>query len=56
MQFFWEKPNWELEDPHLRKMAAMPFQRSFPFIPEAPGLYILRGPRQIGKTAGSKQF
>ncbi|MEZ4754111.1 MAG: ATP-binding protein [Bdellovibrionota bacterium] len=32
----------------------MPFKRNFPFIPQANGLYIIRGPRQIGKTSWLK--
>lgn len=32
----------------------MPFRREFPFIPQAPGLYILRGSRQIGKSSWLK--
>ncbi|MGK5082376.1 ATP-binding protein [Bdellovibrionota bacterium FG-1] len=54
MDLFWEKDGWELEDKHLRKLAAMPFERSFPFIPEKHGMYIVRGPRQIGKSSWLK--
>ena len=51
MDYFWEIPNWELNDLHLKKMNSMPFQRPVPFIPSANGLYIIRGPRQIGKSS-----
>lgn len=32
----------------------MPFQRPVPFIPTKPGLYVIRGPRQIGKSTWMK--
>lgn len=32
----------------------MPFRRQFPFIPSDKGLYIIRGPRQIGKSSWLK--
>lgn len=51
---FWEHAGWETADPHLAKVRAMPFQRRFPFVPEEPGLYIVRGPRQIGKSSWLK--
>jgi len=54
MDKFWENPNWEASDRHLKAMRGMPFQRAFPFIPRAPGLYIIRGPRQIGKSCWLK--
>lgn len=54
MEFFWEKPDWETTDLHLSKLRKMPFQRDWPFIPTDPGLYIIRGPRQIGKTCWLK--
>ena len=54
MQFFWEIPHWEQSDRDLSKMRRMPFQRPFPFIPQKPGLYIIRGPRQVGKSCWLK--
>lgn len=54
MDNYWEKSGWIEQDYHLKKIAEMPFQRSFPFIPEEDGLYIVRGPRQIGKTSWLK--
>jgi predicted AAA+ superfamily ATPase len=54
MQNFWKKTGWEEHDPHLKKIKSMPFQRTFPFIPKMKGLYIIRGPRQIGKSSWLK--
>lgn len=54
MDMFWEKEDWELEDLHLGRLAKLPFQRPFPFIPERPGLYLVRGPRQVGKSSWLK--
>ncbi|MBF0107163.1 MAG: ATP-binding protein [Deltaproteobacteria bacterium] len=51
---FWEKRGWETSDIHLNKLKAMPFCRDFPFIPQKNGLYIIRGPRQIGKSSWLK--
>jgi predicted AAA+ superfamily ATPase len=54
MDFFWEKDNWEQEDHHLSGLRSAPFQRKFPFIPEKPGIFFIRGPRQIGKSSWLK--
>ena len=54
MDRFWEKHGWEMTDRHLSAMREMPFRRPFPFIPEDPGLYVIRGPRQIGKSCWLK--
>jgi len=54
MDFFWEKSGWEEADRHLSKVREMPFQRRFPFIPKDKGLYIIRGPRQVGKSSWLK--
>lgn len=56
MDFFWENPGWESADRHLRALKAMPFLRPFPFIPEKEGLYVIRGPRQIGKSSWLKSI
>ena len=56
MDFFWENSGWEVTDPHLKRLKSMPFQREWPFIPRKPGLYIIRGPRQIGKTCWLKSI
>ncbi|MFP5459105.1 MAG: ATP-binding protein [Bacteriovoracia bacterium] len=54
MEKYWEISGWENEDYHLKKMNQMPFRRQFPFIPKDNGLYVIRGPRQIGKTSWLK--
>ena len=54
MDFFWEKAGWEEQDRHLSEVAAMPFRRNFPLLPELPGLHIIRGPRQVGKSSWLK--
>ncbi len=51
---YWEKSDWELDDKHLKALSISPFFRSPPFIPEKSGLYVIRGPRQIGKTTWLK--
>ena len=56
---FWKNRDWEKEDPHLKSLDSMPFQRPFPFVPELnneKGLYIIRGPRQVGKTSWLKKI
>ena len=54
MQNFWENKNWEFEDKHLIDMKEMPFRRLFPDVNLRPGLYSIRGPRQIGKSSWIK--
>ncbi len=54
MEIFWEQSNWEASDKHLSALSEMPFRRDFPFMPEKDGLYIIRGPRQVGKTCWLK--
>jgi predicted AAA+ superfamily ATPase len=56
MRTFWENKNWEKEDRHLTFLESMPFKRQFPFIPKEKGLYIIRGPRQIGKSSWLKSI
>ncbi len=55
MEYFWENPGWESSDRHLESIKTMPFERQIPFIPEKKGLYIIRGPRQIGKSSWLKK-
>ncbi len=55
MDIFWENKGWEKTDRHISQVMAMPFQRDIPFIPTKKGLYIIRGPRQIGKSSWLKQ-
>lgn len=54
MRNFWENNEWEGADRHLSQVKSMPFQRQFPFIPANKGLYIIRGPRQVGKSSWLK--
>jgi uncharacterized protein len=54
MRNFWEKTGWERDDKHLNMMRQMPFHREFPKIQLGPGLYSIRGPRQIGKSSWLK--
>jgi uncharacterized protein len=56
IDLFWENYGWESEDKHLKAVKKMPFSRKWPFIPSAPGLYIIRGPRQVGKTSWLKSI
>jgi uncharacterized protein len=55
---FWEIDGWEQQDRHLSGLKSAPFQRDFavggaPFA-LGPGLWILRGPRQVGKSSWMK--
>jgi predicted AAA+ superfamily ATPase len=54
MQLFWGIEGWEKTDFHLKRLAALPFHREIPFIPKNPGLYVIRGPRQVGKSSWLK--
>lgn len=54
MDLFWEKAGWERDDRHLVSLEEMPFERAFPFIPSNQGLYVIKGPRQIGKSSWLK--
>lgn len=54
MELFWEQPGWEETDAHLAALRRSPFQRPIPFIPQHNGLYIIRGPRQVGKSSWLK--
>lgn len=54
---WWRNPQWERDDPDLRDAAAAPFvyeptplERLRP-----PGLYVLRGPRRVGKSVELKR-
>jgi predicted AAA+ superfamily ATPase len=55
-EIFWKNPGWEAADRHLSRLNKMPFRRRWPFIPKVNGLYIIRGPRQIGKTSWLKSI
>jgi uncharacterized protein len=56
MQHFWEKPGWELLDKQLSGLKKQPFERPLPKIKLKQGLYIIRGPRQIGKSTWLKKM
>ena len=51
MDVFWKSPHWEKTDPHLTRLKEMPFQRDFPVIDFKASVFVIRGPRQIGKTS-----
>jgi predicted AAA+ superfamily ATPase len=56
MDIFWEMPTWIEQDQHLRGLRNAPFARPFPSIEvnHGPALFIVRGPRQVGKSTWLK--
>jgi len=54
MDFFWKNPNWEKDDRHLSALEAAPFQRGLPPVVLSPGVTLIRGPRQVGKSTWLK--
>ena len=54
MQNFWEKKGWQRLDKHLLSLDKSPFRRSFPSLPAGSGFFVIRGPRQIGKSSWLK--
>ncbi len=56
MDLFWENEGWEQHDRHLTALREAPFLRPFPQIALKPGLHILRGPRQVGKSSWLKSL
>lgn len=56
MQNFWEKNGWEDSDRHLSALRRASFRRRFPDLLKGPGLYVIRGPRQIGKSSWLKSI
>ena len=55
---WWTKPTtWRLDDPDLRQARAAPFDYTAGVLDdlEPGGLYILRGPRRVGKTVEVKK-
>ena len=54
MDFFWKKPGWEQEDRHLSALKAAPFKRGLPAVRLSPGVTLIRGPRQVGKSTWLK--
>lgn len=54
MRNFWQISNWQEADKHLRALSEAPFRRPFPKIKIERGLYLIRGPRQVGKSSWLK--
>jgi predicted AAA+ superfamily ATPase len=54
MDNFWEKPGWEENDRHLAALGEAPFRRPFRQLPPGAGLFVIRGPRQVGKSCWLK--
>lgn len=50
MNLFWKNTNWWIEDKHLSALDQGPFKRKYPEISLSPGVTLIRGPRQIGKS------
>lgn len=55
---WWTNAGWAAGDPHLRRLAASPIRLPAPQVEEIPlrdpGVHILRGPRQVGKSTDLK--
>jgi uncharacterized protein len=55
---WWTGSSWEVADPHLRQLDSQPMRLPADFIAELdlrePGIHILRGPRQVGKSTDLK--
>jgi len=56
MEIFWKNPSWEAEDLQLKRLRDQPFVRKFPQLGLNPGLYVIRGPRQVGKSTWLKSL
>ena len=54
MDLFWEKKDWVKNDRHLQLLQNSPFQRKFEELRIEPGIAMIRGPRQIGKSSWAK--
>ncbi len=54
MEIFWKNQNWEASDLQLKRLHEYPFARKFPELTLNPGLYVIRGPRQVGKSTWLK--
>ena len=55
---WWTSPAWRAGDPHLALLEAQPMRLAADFVAEldlrTPGIHILRGPRQVGKSTDLK--
>ncbi len=55
---WWTSPSWRESDPHLVLLQAQPVRLAADFVAglalDKPGIHILRGPRQVGKSTDLK--
>jgi predicted AAA+ superfamily ATPase len=55
---WWTSPGWRASDPHLKLLGAQPVRLAADFVANldlsSPGIHILRGPRQVGKSTDLK--
>ena len=57
--FYWENPEEIASDPHLENLASLPLEIVNPVEKDLDlnkeGIFIIRGPRQVGKTTFLKR-
>jgi uncharacterized protein len=55
---WWTSPGWRAGDPHLELLGGQPMRLAADFVADLdlrePGIHILRGPRQVGKSTDLK--
>lgn len=55
---WWAASGWQADDPHLALLRAQPMRLAADFVTEIdlhqPGIHVLRGPRQVGKSTDLK--
>lgn len=55
---WWANPGWEAADAHLRRLRAQPVTLPAPLVEridlERPGVHVVKGPRQVGKSTDLK--
>jgi predicted AAA+ superfamily ATPase len=55
---WWTEPGWGARDPHLHQLGRQPMRLSAEVVTtldlDVPGIHILRGPRQVGKSTDLK--
>jgi uncharacterized protein len=55
---WWTSGGWQASDPHLQLLATQPVRLAADFVADLdlrqPGIHILRGPRQVGKSTDLK--
>ena len=54
MDLFWKNPDWEQKDRHLKSLKEAPFRRNLSPVVLSPGVTLIRGPRQVGKSTWLK--